>query len=343
MSRTNNTRAHGHRTLVSLMAVAAMSLLVPTPADAHFILQTPPSWWTQLPNDGSPQKLGPCGNEVIAGTTAVAGVMTYTFAPGDPRTISITVDETVPHPGHYRVALAQTQGTLPLEPVVTAAGGDPCASAVIQTATTTPTVPAVLGDNLSPKVAGRTGVQTFSVTVPAGLTCTNCTLQVIEFMSSHPLNVPGGCFYHHCANVSIMNGAGGAAGGGAGGRGGAGTGGAGGRAGAGGVTGTGGSTTGSGGATGTGGSTTGSGGSTTGSGGSIGTGGTTAGSGGATIGGTGGSTTPNDGSTDGGTFSPAGSSGCACSLSSIRSPAGEAVFALFAGLGIVGLVRRRKR
>ena len=61
------------------------------------------------------------------------------------------------------------------------------------------------------------------------------------------------------------------------------------------------------------------------------------------MGGAGGSTAPNDGSTDGGNFSPAGSSGCACSLSSIRSPAGEALFALFAGLGIVALVRRRKR
>jgi len=33
--------------------------------------------------------------------------------------------------------------------------------------------------------------------------CANCALQVIEFMSNHPLNVPGGCFYHHCANVAI--------------------------------------------------------------------------------------------------------------------------------------------
>src|SRR4029079_6121682 len=79
-----------------------------------------------------------------------------------------------------------------------------------------------LGDNLSPKTTARMGVQNFSVTVPEGLTCTNCTLQVIEFMSSHGLNVPGGCFYHHCANITITNNAGG---GGAAATGGAGTGG----------------------------------------------------------------------------------------------------------------------
>jgi hypothetical protein len=35
------------------------------------------------------------------------------------------------------------------------------------------------------------------------MTCANCTLQVIEFMSNHPLNAPGGRFYHYCATVAI--------------------------------------------------------------------------------------------------------------------------------------------
>ena len=29
---------------------------------------------------------------------------------------------------------------------------------------------------------------------------------LIEFMSDHPLNNPGGCFYHHCADISISGG-----------------------------------------------------------------------------------------------------------------------------------------
>jgi hypothetical protein len=45
--------------------------------------------------------------------------------------------------------------------------------------------------------------QSFQVTLPT-TTCTNCTLQVIEFMSDHGLNDPGGCFYHHCAQVNLV-------------------------------------------------------------------------------------------------------------------------------------------
>jgi hypothetical protein len=41
------------------------------------------------------------------------------------------------------------------------------------------------------------------VTLPSNVTCEKCTLQVIEFMSDHPLNNPGGCFYHHCADIAI--------------------------------------------------------------------------------------------------------------------------------------------
>jgi hypothetical protein len=43
------------------------------------------------------------------------------------------------------------------------------------------------------------------VQLPAGMLCDHCVLQVIEFMSEHPLNNPGGCFYHHCATVTISD------------------------------------------------------------------------------------------------------------------------------------------
>jgi MYXO-CTERM domain-containing protein len=52
-------------------------------------------------------------------------------------------------------------------------------------------------------------------------------LQVAQFMSDHALNNPGGCFYHHCATISILPGGAGGAGGGGGGAGGSGTGGGG--------------------------------------------------------------------------------------------------------------------
>src|SRR5262249_21201381 len=41
------------------------------------------------------------------------------------------------------------------------------------------------------------------VKLPDGMLCTNCVLQVEQFMSNHGKNNPGGCFYHHCAIVNI--------------------------------------------------------------------------------------------------------------------------------------------
>jgi hypothetical protein len=40
----------------------------------------------------------------------------------------------------------------------------------------------------------------------ANISCDHCTLQVIEFISNHALNNPVGCFYHHCADISIQPG-----------------------------------------------------------------------------------------------------------------------------------------
>jgi MYXO-CTERM domain-containing protein len=53
-----------------------------------------------------------------------------------------------------------------------------------------------------------------AVQLPPGFTCDNCVLQVTQFMSEHDLNDPGGCFYHHCANITIQAGGGGDGGGG---------------------------------------------------------------------------------------------------------------------------------
>ena len=61
----------------------------------------------------------------------------------------------------------------------------------------------VLADGVFVHTTAFSAPQTTTVTLPTTLTCTKCTLQVIEFMSDHPLNVPGGCFYHHCADISI--------------------------------------------------------------------------------------------------------------------------------------------
>lgn len=181
--------------LRSLVIAGAIALGSPGRAHAHFTLDAPANWANQ-DSLGLPLKSAPCGqadpgNPAVA-TNAVTELMTGS-------TITITVTETIFHPGHYRVALAADQSSLPADPAVHSDATSPCGTADIMT----PALP-VLADNMLPHTAPFTGPQSFQVTLPAGMTCAHCTLQVIEFMSNHGLNVPGGCFYHHCASVAIV-------------------------------------------------------------------------------------------------------------------------------------------
>lgn len=186
-----------------LWAAVAASVLCSGVAHAHFVLVGPASWANQDAL-GSPQKSAPCG-QADPGAPATPTGMITTYQSGD--TLSVTIKETVFHPGHYRLAIAKDQGSLPADPKVTA-GATPCGSAEI---VASPTLP-LLADGELVHTKAFTGNQTMQVKLPPGYTCVNCTLQVIEFMSNHGLNVPGGCFYHHCANVSIVAPDGGASG-----------------------------------------------------------------------------------------------------------------------------------
>ncbi len=188
---------HLHRAVASIICSLCL-LLVASPAHAHFLLLSPESYAEQNLL-GDPQKNPPCGQfDTIEGPT---GVVT-TYEEGS--TISVTINETIYHPGHYRVAIAASPELLPDTPPVTA-GSTPCGSTVI---TENPTLP-VLADGMLLHDSPVSGDRTFDVELPEGFTCNNCTLQVVQFMSDHVLNVPGGCFYHHCATVSVVPGGGG--------------------------------------------------------------------------------------------------------------------------------------
>jgi hypothetical protein len=180
---------------VRTFALVAVGVLLPIPAEAHFILDAPASWMTQ-DSQGFPEKLGPCGDEYDDDGGVPSGIVTA-FQAG--QTITVTIDEVVFHPGHYRVALAvNDRSQLPAEPAVTA-GTLACGSAAIEK----PPVFPVLADDVLDHTTAFTTPQSFQVTLPSNVSCTNCTLQIIEFMGEHALNDPGGCFYHHCANISI--------------------------------------------------------------------------------------------------------------------------------------------
>jgi hypothetical protein len=181
------------------IVVVASCLVAAARAEAHFRLDSPASR-SQQDGLGGPQKSSPCGlSDATQGSddSTPTGIVVGLKAGG---TVTVSITELITHPGHYRVALAPDMASLPPEPTVTPGSGFACGSVPIDP---NPQLP-VLADGLFVHTSSFNGVQqTAQVQLPAGMTCTNCVLQVIEFMSDHGLNTPGGCFYHHCSIVNI--------------------------------------------------------------------------------------------------------------------------------------------
>jgi hypothetical protein len=189
------------RLVLGLIAAVAMS----SAASAHFVLIVPAASKAQN-RLGDPQKIGPCGGvsaNPARGTGANPGVPSgaITHVKGG-TSLPLMVQETIFHPGHYRVALARTAAQLPPDPQVTVKEtekGPRSATAVIQN----PPVAPVLLDGIFAHTERPT--QNFEAMTPIpNITCQNCVLQVIEFMADHPgIAVDGGHSYHHCAIVNI--------------------------------------------------------------------------------------------------------------------------------------------
>src|SRR3977135_742129 len=94
----------------TLLVFAALVGIVPAVAHAHFRLLEPTSWIVENER-GDPQKTAPCG-----GTNVDCGKPTYRIpkAVGGSK-LHIKVQETVYHPGHYRVSLAVNSPTAPAQ------------------------------------------------------------------------------------------------------------------------------------------------------------------------------------------------------------------------------------
>jgi len=187
-----------------LLAMVAVACLAAS-ADAHFVLISPAASMVQN-RLGDPQKIAPCGGVSAnpgRGTPANPGVPSgaVTSVKGGAN-LPLLVNETIYHPGHYRVALARTMAQLPPDPVVTTAQterGVRSQSATIQN----PPVAPVLLDGIFTHAERPT--QNFEAEIPIpNINCPNCVLQVIEFMADHPgVAVDGGHSYHHCAILNI--------------------------------------------------------------------------------------------------------------------------------------------
>lgn len=177
--------------------LALVLLLVPVATQAHFKLLAPASWLIE-DERGDPQKAAPCG-----GTNADFGKPSWAVSQATGGSaLHIRVQETIFHPGHYRVALAVNSPTeLPVDPKATTMDtdrGPRSVSAEIMS----PVQPPVLADGLFVHQAKADGPFETDVTLP-NINCRRCTLQVIQFMEQHAVNNPGMFTYHHCATVQI--------------------------------------------------------------------------------------------------------------------------------------------
>lgn len=148
-------------------------------ASAHVTLTSP------APRT-SENKAGPCGAAGSKRGTTVA-----TFAPGD--TITVEWDETIDHPGHYRIGFDNDGDDVFVNP------NNPNDNFSF-----------TLMDQIPDKVGGH---YTQKITLPM-TTCTTCTLQLMQIMTTQ---VPYNSFYYQCADIAIAGGGGGQTGGGGGG------------------------------------------------------------------------------------------------------------------------------
>lgn len=179
------------------LTVAALGMLWPTVAAAHFKLNEPAAYSKQdYDNYGSPQKSAPCGQADPGVPIVMTGVVNNYVAG---QKITLQIDEKIPHPGWYRVSIAQDLASLPADPKVTSGATD-CESTPIDP---NPKLPLIADGIFVHTKTFSNPVQTTQIQLPPGFTCNNCILQVTEWMSNHGFNNPGGCFYHHCATVNI--------------------------------------------------------------------------------------------------------------------------------------------
>jgi len=184
------------RLTATRVATALAIALGAVTAQAHFKLVEPASW-IEEDDRGDPQKLAPCG-----GTIENPGTRTGAFTDVTGGTmLRIVVDETVYHPGHFRIALARRANWLPDDPVATLKEGP--RGLVSDTAVIEENpAPPIIVDGLWPHNERFTGIRETEILIP-NIDCQGCFLQVIQFMAEHPGFREGGFSYHHCAMLNI--------------------------------------------------------------------------------------------------------------------------------------------
>jgi hypothetical protein len=155
-------------------SLAVALTVAPGAALAHVQLESP------LQRE-SAQKTGPCGS---SGSTRSGNVCTY--RPG--ATITVTWDETIEHPGHFRISFDEDGD----DDFVVPTGYDDIGP-----------YDGVLIDNIADRdVRGGDASYSQEVQLP-DIECDSCTLQLIQVMTDKPPYGNGDDIYYQCADIAL--------------------------------------------------------------------------------------------------------------------------------------------
>lgn len=184
-----------------LQLAVLFTLAVPSVASAHIHMIMPKSRTDQPTGD---QKERHCGLATYS-RAAHPDRITY-YKPGEK--IKVMWNETVAHPGWYRISLQPNGEVFAYPPPGNAPNNDGVPSnfpTVNQTGMTDATTGSmVLLDRIPDGQPGTTLMA--EVTLP-NIECNNCTLQFNQFMTDRTTydNVNGGAVYFNCADIVISN------------------------------------------------------------------------------------------------------------------------------------------
>lgn len=162
------------KTGLQLSTGIALLVSLAAPAAAHIELLAPKKRVAGL-------KTGPCGE---AGS--VRGDDVCQYRPG--ATITLAWDETIDHPGHYRIAFDEDGDDDFFDPASfeDVSGG-----------------PGVLLDGIADRdVGGDDARYTQEITLP-DVECDNCTLQVVQVMTDKAPYGDGNDLYYQCADIVL--------------------------------------------------------------------------------------------------------------------------------------------
>ncbi|MEQ9021347.1 MAG: hypothetical protein RLN82_01135 [Pseudomonadales bacterium] len=165
-------------------------------ANAHFQLVSPTSWIVE-DERGDPQKIAPCGGTLADGGTRTGAVTEVTGG----QLLKVAINETIYHPGHYRISLAKRINWLPADTPATMKDTDSGPRSASFPIDENPQPP-VLVDGLWENYERRLGPLETEIRIP-NIDCEGCFLQVVQFMADHPGFAEGGFTYHHCAVINI--------------------------------------------------------------------------------------------------------------------------------------------